>query len=89
MSKLSDARRTADLSEQKWKTTLARYYPGMDVWTWYKAHDAVSNGDATADQKKAAENDEINAAHDQYIRDLHAFYLLRDGPKGFLGKYGV
>ena len=61
-----------------------------DEWTWFRAVDAMKghagrrNEDTSRDDELAADPD-VRAAHDEYIRRLHAFYLARDGEGGVLG----
>ena len=31
----------------------------------------------------------LKESHDAYIKKLHEFYILRDGPNGFLGGKGL
>jgi len=38
-----------------------------------------------AEMRGQAWPEPLDAAHRTWMRDLHAFYLLRDGPNGFLG----
>lgn len=42
-----------------------------------------------ADQRGEAWPEALVQAHAAYIAALHAFYALRDGPRGFLGGKGL
>ena len=67
---------------------------GVDEATWLRAvahiagHVGARNEDMSKDLE-LADDVEVRAAWDKYITSLHKFYLLRDGPNGFLGGRGL
>jgi hypothetical protein len=48
---------------------------GSTRWMWYRG--------------ELGEQPTITAAHENYVKTLHIFYSLRDGPNGFLGGRGL
>jgi hypothetical protein len=80
--------------QTEFQNTVARLFPDKDEWHWQRAcaridgHACRRNDDTSQDQAMA-DNAEIRAAWDAYIKALHAFYLLRDGPNGVLGGRGL
>ncbi len=91
--KPSTANRVMDLRESReaWQTALAAFearlgerFPGCDRWAWYRACDGRSNENPTYDAAVKADT-ELAALHDEFIRLLHFYYRLRDGPRGVLG----
>lgn len=86
---LETLHKTAHTKEIAFETILRAHYPRADRWTYYRAAEKTQNGTADKWDREMAENTEINAAHAEYIRALHAFYAVRDGNKGFLGSRGL
>lgn len=88
---LTDLRRAHQNAYGHLEALIARKYPDATIWHWYRAVAAVRgqnlrrNDDRSNDVMMAAD-EEIQAAHDEYIRVLHAFYLARDGAGGVLGR---
>lgn len=94
MSDLKTLRSIADAAYIDLRAIISKAFPGCDEWHWYRALEHVAgsnmrrNDDASMD-KDLAVHEGIAGAHAEYIRSLHAFYALRDGPKGFLGARGL
>ena len=90
---ISDLRAAHQVAQVVLTSLISSKYPGHDEWDWYKALEAVRQGDRSvwrcfADEKRdvaMAADADVAAAHDDLIRKLHAVYLLRDGPRGVLG----
>lgn len=82
-------RQLATAAEQRFETALRDHYPRADKFTWFRACEKATNGAADHFDLDMAHNQRIRAAHDAYIRAIHAFYAARDGKHGFLGKYEV
>lgn len=89
MSKLEELRKAALAAEEEFQTTLNRFYPRADMWTFYRAEDKVREGTADKWDTEMATNPEILAAAKKKVEALHAFYFERDGEKGFLGSRGI
>lgn len=83
------------------KAIVAARFPGCEERHWLRAveHEVTApagnrapigrrNADTSQDVALAADSG-IRAAWDAYITALHAFYSLRDGPRGFLGGKGL
>ena len=79
----------ATAAEQHLETEVRDQYPHADKFTWFRACDKARIGTADHFDLDMAHNQRIRAAHDAYIRAIHAFYAARDGKHGFLGKYEV
>lgn len=78
----------------EWLAAIAREFPGMSEWHWYRACSAINGencrrNDDTSHDKALASSHAIKAAHSVYIEKLHAFYRARDGERGFLGGRGA
>ena len=86
---LDTLRQLATVAEQHFETELRNQYPRADKFTWYRACEKATNGTTNHFDLDMAHNQRIRAAHDAYIRAIHAFYEARDGERGFLGKYEV
>lgn len=77
-------------AEACFERVLTTRFPGADKWTWYRAVAATRgenirrNEDTSNDAALSADQD-IAAAHDEYISRLHVFYRARDGEHGVLG----
>lgn len=69
-------------------------FPGATEWDWFRACSAAAgentrrNADTSRDAAMAA-SETIRASHAKYIRLLHVFYTMRDGPNGVLGGRGL
>lgn len=91
--KLAAMRQDFEAAHTAFKTLLAERY-GVDDFTWYRADAAINgqncrrNEDTSRDAELAADKD-VYAAHEEYLRLLHAFYLARDGEGGVLGGRGL
>ena len=87
---LNTARSEFEQKHKVFETLVAERFPGNDEWHWLRAVAHINgdncrrNDDTSQDAAMAADAD-IRAAWDAYIKALHAFYLLRDGPNGVLG----
>lgn len=77
---------TAAAAEAAFETVLRDYYPRADRWTFYRAAEALSDGTADTWDWEMASNPAIVAAHAEYVRAIHAFYVARDGAAGVLGR---
>lgn len=73
-------RREAERAEKAFDAAVKFHRPSADRWEWYRAH---QNPETFS--REFGQAPEIIAAHDAYIRALHAFYFARDGANGFLG----
>jgi hypothetical protein len=94
MTTLASLRSIADAAYIDFRKIITTALPGMDEWHWYRALVAIKGGvgrhnDDKSHDSALAAHEGIKAAHDEYIRALHAFYALRDGPNGFLGGRGL
>jgi len=49
----------------------------------------VRRNDDTSRDSDLAGDTELRHAWEHYIAALHAFYVMRDGPRGFLGGRGA
>lgn len=83
---LRPLRAAAAAAEANFETVLRQYYPRADRFTFYRASEAATAGTADKWDREMATNPDIRAAHDAYIAALHAFYLVRDGAAGVLGR---
>ena len=54
-----------------------------------KDHGFADHWDAYIDEIHTPWPTALRESHDVYIKGLHDFYELRDGPKGFLGGRGL
>ncbi|WP_316224975.1 MULTISPECIES: hypothetical protein [unclassified Bradyrhizobium] len=93
-SNLTDLRAASDGAKAHFDATIQRMFPGADEWDWFRAIERINGGigrhnDDTSRDEALAASVEIREAHDSYLKALHAFYLLRDGPHGALGGSGV
>lgn len=94
MSDLKTLRSIADAAYIDLRAIISKAFPGCDEWHWYRALARIKgtvgrwNDDTSSDEALAA-HEGIASAHDEYIRSLHAFYALRDGPHGVLGGRGI
>jgi hypothetical protein len=91
---LEAARDTYKASEAAFHATIAAEFPGLGETEWQRAHNHLDGtpfrrNDDTSNDVALAGSATIQAAWDAYIRDLHAFYALRDGPGGVLGGRGL
>lgn len=78
---LMRARDTAEAASAAFVGIIRDLY-GCTQGEWYRAERDDPESAFAKDQR-------IIDAHDAMIKALHEFYTLRDGEKGFLGKYGV
>jgi len=91
---LTEAKTAAEAAEDHFKFLVGARFVGMNEYHWYRAVAAVRgencrrNDDTSHDQALAADRT-IGEAHDLYIKALHKFYVMRDGPKGVLGGRGL
>ena len=90
MTNLSTLRDAATQAQATFAELVATKFPGADCWTWYRAMSAaagedVRRNDDTSRDQDLANDSEIKAAHDNYIKLLHIFYVARDGAGGVLG----
>ena len=73
------------IEARKKMDTLAEFFKRQcvlsgytDEWDAYRRHDAGEKWP-----------DALELSWQWYIAATYEFYALRDGPKGFLGKYGI
>lgn len=94
MKDLAVMRIEAEAARLHFERLVAKHFPGLDKWHWYRAmaaeagHVGRPNADTSKDKALAGDL-EIETAHNEYIRLLHVFYKARDGEHGFLGGRGV
>jgi hypothetical protein len=94
MTTLAALKSAHEAAFERFLASIDQSFPGFTEWHWYRAVEHVNgkgigrrNDDTTFDE--ALSNDvAIKDAHDSYIAALHAFYSLRDGPRGVLGGRG-
>jgi hypothetical protein len=91
---LTEAKSAASTAEQHFEFLVGARFVGMNKWHWYRARAAVRgencrrNDDTSHDTALAADM-VIAEAYDLYIKALHKFYVMRDGPNGVLGGRGL
>lgn len=90
VSGLTALKIAADAAHVAFTSAVDRLFPGATEWDWLRAvsygnGENVCRNDDTSRDAHLAASAEIRAAWDAYLRELHAYYLLRDGPNGFLG----
>lgn len=89
MTDLEIALNRAKALDQDFEYAIRRAYPNADRWTWFRADEAVRNGTADDHDRRMANDASIVTAWERYIDASRAFYLLRDGPLGTLGRHGI
>lgn len=86
---LANLREVAQRSEELFENAIRIKYPRGDRWVWFRSLDKVAAGNGDKWDIEMANDQDIMNAYNQYIKDLHAYYLLRDGPNGVLGSKGL
>ena len=90
---LTEAKTAATEAQLNFELLIRTRFVGADKWDWYRAVDAVRGkncrNDVTQRDQALAADQTIAEAHELYIKALHKFYLMRDGPNGVLGGRGL
>lgn len=86
---LTALRAAADAAYHLFLASVETVAAGVTEYDWYRAlpdSGTTRKNDDRRNDAALAGSAAIRAAHDAYIRELHAYYLARDGEGGFLGR---
>lgn len=89
MGDLHAALTASNKAHDAFVATIKKHYPRQNHWDWFRAIDSAKMDLCDPNIKAFAEHPEIVSAWETYTELNRAYYLLRDGPKGFLGGRGL